>query len=340
MDQPSDDGVESRQWTFQRDGRKLWQIEGEFWRDEWIEPAASSPRTRRDRIPSSATFIVDGYGKRQSADELNSEDIGLWLWFTPAVVLALLARRGGALKWYTRDTGSVWIASGMPVHFGINERGLVNVYAHDVARLEEWERRLWAGYNVAPDGGVSLELTSAQVKTAPASTLAPEAFLARGLDALDEAFKARFGLSLVTEHGERDAILKQTHRFRVTDRPSLLALAKDIARLTADSFDVAALKKQLSVPNGERLGSLKGVQRLLEPLVGKEKAHELMGPLVGIYDLRLGDAHLPSSAIEEAIKLVRIDTSRPFIDQGRDTLHIAVSVLFTIAEIFNDAPNQ
>jgi hypothetical protein len=156
---------------------------------------------------------------------------------------------------------------------------------------------------------------------------------------LNEAFEARFGSPLVKDHEERSNILEQTHRFRVSDRPSLLALAKDVARLTADSFDIAAIRQSLSLPKDERIGSLKGIQRLLEPLIGKERAHELMGPLVGIYDLRLGDAHLPSSALEEALNLVRIDPKEPWINQGRDLLHIAVSVLCTIAQAFRDAPH-
>lgn len=189
-----------------------------------------------------------------------------------------------------------------------------------------------------PDGGVSLELTASQVRASPADTAAPEAFLGKALNELDEAFQARFGAPLVRQHDEHENILAKTHRFRVTDQPSLLALAKDVARLTADSFDASALRKALGLSKDEKLGTLKGLQRVLEPIIGKEKARELMGPLVGIYDLRLGDAHLPSSAIKEALELVRIDGEEPWTVQGRDMLHIAVSVLYTIAESLREAP--
>ena len=65
----------------------------------------------------------------------------------------------------------------------------------------------------------------------------------------------------------------------------------------------------------------------------------MMAPLVGIYELRLGDAHLASSKIEEAYKLVQIDpTSAPLVqsvtllDQAARTLH---SILKQLPQVLN-----
>jgi len=72
------------------------------------------------------------------------------------------------------------------VHFGINSLGLLNVYAKDIGLLPEWQQRIWAGYNVGPDGKVSKELLASQIDAEPADTQAPEAFLGGG-------FKATYG---------------------------------------------------------------------------------------------------------------------------------------------------
>ena len=333
MDPLSDEGVETSQRSFTREGRKLFRVEGEFWRDEWIEPAATSPRVRGDHVASDATFVVDGAGRRATADELNNEDIGKWLWFRPEIVNTILARRGGRLHWYTRDTGGLELSAGASVHFGLNECGLLNTYAYDVARLDEWERRIWAGFNVPPDGGVSLELTASQVYARPAETQAPEAFLAEALEAVDHEFKRRFGRSLVIEHAEKAEILSRTHRFRAVDLPGLLALAKDVARLTADSFDTKALKDALGLPKDDRTGSLKGLQSVLVGIIGADRARELMGPLVGVYDLRLGDAHLPSSKLNEALDLAELNGDIPVLQQARDLLHRVVTTLYTSAAV-------
>jgi hypothetical protein len=69
------------------------------------------------------------------------------------------------------------------VHFGINSRGLVNVYAKDIALLPDWQQKIWAGYNIGPDGKVSEELLASQAEAQPADTQAPEVFLGKGLRA-------------------------------------------------------------------------------------------------------------------------------------------------------------
>src|SRR5207253_2160879 len=111
--------------TFTRklsEGRKLYRVVGEVWRDEWVEPGARSTRIRRDEPDSPISFIVDAAGRQQTAKELIAS--GSWLWFKPDLIPALMERRGGALQFYTRETGGV---RGWPhnyVHFGINSLGL------------------------------------------------------------------------------------------------------------------------------------------------------------------------------------------------------------------------
>src|SRR5438552_236358 len=107
MEAPSDTNTESKSWRIQHKGDKLYHVEGEFWRDEWIEPGGASPRVRRDKMQSTSFFVIDAGGEPVPADKLNDEDIGRWLWFSPAVISALMNRRGGCLVWYTRETGGV-----------------------------------------------------------------------------------------------------------------------------------------------------------------------------------------------------------------------------------------
>ena len=59
---------------------------------------------------------------------------------------------------------------------------------------------------------------------------------------------------------------------------------------------------------------------------------KIASSLVGVYEFRHADAHLPSSKIEEAFKLIEIDRAAPFVYQGFQMLHHVVSSLFGIAE--------
>ena len=165
---PTDANVQSSSWTRKFRGRKLYRIWGQLWRTEWLEPASQSPIVRGDKLPASVSFIIDAEGKRATADEL--VESGRWLWFRPTVVPALIDRRGGSLKWYTRDTGAVACSAGYDVHFGINAIGLVSTYAKDVAQLPEWQQRVWAAHNANPEGKLSEELKASHVDARPAAT--------------------------------------------------------------------------------------------------------------------------------------------------------------------------
>ena len=173
--------------------------------------------------------------------------------------------------------------------------GLVNAFAKDIALLPEWQQRLWVGFNVGPEAGVSEELLASQAKGAPADTQAPEKFLPKGIELLNDVALEKFGFRLLREHEHFEQVLSRTHRFRSLDKTGLLSLAKDVARLTADSIDASALQRVSRPSKRERWGSLKTLENVLALKVGSTRARSLIGPLVGAYELRQADAHLPGS---------------------------------------------
>ena len=131
-------------------------------------------------------------------------------------------------------------------------------------------------------------------------------------------------------------LLSQAHRFRSVDKAGFFSLAKDLARLTADSIDGSALQKIVPPPHGTTWGSLKALENVVCRKTGQEQARSFLGPLVGVYELRHGDAHLPRSDINEALKLVRVDSDLPFVWQGYQLLHGCVSSLYRIAEALKE----
>ncbi len=61
--------------------------------------------------------------------------------------------------------------------------------------------------------------------------------------------------------------------------------------------------------------------------------------LVGVYELRHADAHLPSSKIEDSFKLINVDRALPFVHQGHKMLHQVVSSLYDILEALKNWPS-
>jgi len=335
---PTDENIESSSWEKTFDGKKLFIVMGELWRNEWIEPASTSPRIRRDAQPPSVFFIIDEQGNKETKETLS--DGGRWLWFKPDVIMALARRRGGSLAWYTRDTGSVGCSPDCGVHFGVNRLSLINVYAKDVVLLPEWQQRIWAGYNVSPEGGVSEELLASQVRANPARTQAPEEFLGKGLELLNALSQKQLGVSILKVHDFVRELLPTIHRFRAVDNAGLYSLAKDVARVTSDSLDTAAMQTIVLPPKDIKWGSLKTLENLIASRVGGDTAHSILSALVGVYELRHADAHLPSDKLDEAMNLLKVDHGLPTVFQGYQLLDACVSSIFKIVEILQEWHNQ
>jgi len=172
------------------------------------------------------------------------------------------------------------------------------------------------------------------MKATPADTKAPEEYLPIGWVCVNEISKKVLGGPLFRDHEQHQDIMKRAHRFRSINQTGLFELAKDLARLTADSIDIKILQKIITPPKGEKWNSLKSLEMVLATTIGSEASHELMGPLFGVYEMRQGDAHLPSSDISESFNLLGIDKVENPVFQGYQLLNRFVTCLYDIAEVF------
>lgn len=334
---PTDENIKGDSWERNFEGKKLYRIMGELWRNEIIEPGKTSPKVREDKVASTVFYIIDAEGSKVCGNKLINS--GKWLWFKPEVIMALCHRRGGALTFYTEQTGKVGSSYGYGVHFGVNELGFINVYAKDVGLLPDWQQQIWAGYNISPEGGVSNELLASQVRAKPASTQAPEEFLPRVFEEINGLSSEKLGIKIFRDHEAIPELLIKTHRFRAVDESSFFALAKDLARLIADSLDADAMQSIVAPPKKTKWGSLKSLENLLASKHDRDLIRNMTASLVGVYELRHADAHLPSSKIEDAFKLINVDRTLPFVHQGHRMLYQVVSSLYGIVEALKRWPS-
>lgn len=80
----------------------------------------------------------------------------------------------------------------------------------------------------------------------------------------------------------------------------------------------------------QKLGSLKTLEWVLGQSVSKEEARKLLTTLVGIYELRLGDAHLPPTEIAEAYSMAGVDRTLGLVEQGKAMINNAAKALENI----------
>ena len=304
-----------------RGGYEGVRVEGEFWRDEWVEHQSQSLRVRGDPERNLPQFVVETDGKRMASSELDNEDIRRWLWFRSSVVTELLSNRGFTIEWYTAETGGIHSTSGCRTHFGLNSSDLITVYAYDVARLASWEQHIWAAHNVAPEGKVSNELLAAQVSAQPASTHAVEVLLFQSMRMLEAGFQREHQISLFTHDIDDAEAMQQISRFASKDQASLLRLAKELVRVFSDRLNIHDLRKLSTHAEKDKLGSNKLLQDILSQKVGTDKARQIFAEIAGTYEMRVGDAHPTGSKVKDAIKLAGVDQDSSFLRQGEQLIH-------------------
>lgn len=327
---PTDETIYSESYGVEPKGRKLVQAIGEIWKKEWIRPAAKSPRVKGDRVPSKIEFIVDNEGNTETSGTLVSPS--RWLWFHPNVINDLLKKRTGVLSWYTENTGNVGGAWNRSVHFGVNSIGLINVYAKDIGQMRETDKRTWATHNVSPEGGVSAELLMSQMQANPAGTIAPEQKFFSLIDDIQKISKSKLGSDLFRGHSSEKNISRKIHRFQATSLEGFYLLCKEITRFLIERIDMDVLKKLKK--EDDKLGTLKRLENILTAL-GYD-GRKIMGVLVGVYELRIADAHLPSTdKITESMQLVGVDYEEMKLNSGKKLIENINSSLTQIKEAFD-----
>jgi len=331
----NEENTKSKSWTRGYDGKKLFRIEGEVWKSDFVLPSQkSSIILDSEDTTDEYSYITKADGSKDAAKKLINS--GKYLWFRPDVVNSILSNRDTTLSWYTQNTGDIGFNRHGLVHFGVNKIGMITVYAKDVCLLPDWQQKIWHSYNISPDGKVSAELLMSQQEAQPASTLPAEKFFKIELEKLNNNFK-RLHNEKLNKNDKINDILKNIHRFVAVPKDGLFVLAKNIARVTADSFDGVLLKKVLgNKEDCKELGTLSLMRKLISTKVLENIAEEIMTALDASYLLRINDAHIPSKEkTETALVALKITSEMNNVERGRILIHECTTCLATINQILN-----
>lgn len=300
-------------------GEKNYISMGRLWINKWLPPGLKSVRVGGEKEDSTIFFQVDNNGTSLSGENLYKHKG--WLWFKPDIIPEILKRERASLQWHTENTGSIYFHGSSKFHFGINSVGLINIFAKDLKYISEFHKRVLAGFNVAPEGGVSTELLMAQKDGFPADTKAPEWLLSYAFKCFHEA-EDETNIKLLRNHDEYTAILSQIHRFRALTQTGLYELANDLNRIFVERLnkDIFIQLTPISKRNKEKnIGSIKALEEMLNSHHDNGKYYDgrnITKHLVATYELRHGLSHLPSSKIYDAFVLAGLEVKNPSYKNG------------------------
>lgn len=138
----SDDGKCHRTKEFQDlQEPDRYHLHGRLWGAEWVEPTRQSSLTGYSETKDEFMVQVDNTSNKVNLSTLRYEEVNKYLWFNPEVINLLVSNRGGKIVWDTMETGFVFADPDTSVHFGLNKKGLITVYAFDIARLPYWQQK-------------------------------------------------------------------------------------------------------------------------------------------------------------------------------------------------------
>jgi len=329
-----DDEMYSESYETKGNPVSRYRVVGELRKIEWIAPGAVSTRVGEDK-EEGLSFYSGADGSLKSGDELSYPP--QWLWFNNDIINRVLRFRGSALSWYSSQTGSISLNSDWKLHFGINRLGLINVFAKDIVELPRWQQEIWKGYNVTPDGGVSKELQMSQMQCKPAETKAVEDLFLLMLRNVADGFMWLTNKSLLQGMPTTDEMCRKINRFVVQQDDDVFKLAKEIVKVTVESFDIAVLRSQLILEGDKKkFGSIKLFQEFLCKFIHPDEAYIIMSPIFHLYSLRLADAHKKSSEVIEAAEALGIYDDMFPIDKGTRTIFMAARWLASVLEVFQN----
>jgi hypothetical protein len=231
----------------------------------------------------------------------------------------------------SKEMGDLGIGS-HKVHFGVNELGLVTVFGKDVSLLPYWFQKILFPHNVTPEGGIGEELYMTQVRAWFVDSESPEKSVIESLLRLNSIAEKHHGSALLKDLPSQAELSRIAHRFYTGSLDEVCLMAKElnkivVERLNREFLDSLLSEKQLAAAKG--FGSIKRLALILDGLGQDGRA--VTRPLVGIYDLRQGDAHIPSSDLRDALELFGI--ARDSLDYMGITLAMLTQTAASLGQI-------
>lgn len=313
-------------------GSQYYRIEGQLWKQIWINPASSSGRVAGDDIAYEYYVLPDG--TKHKISTLDDDKYGhVYLFFRPDVIRHVLSV-GAQIQWDARDVFSIKFPSGQDAMFGISKKGSCFSISADIARLEPWEQSVLHGDNIKPEAQSEYEeceLFKNQMMCEFLSTRAPEIEFPKALEALGVIFKKKTDLDLWRDSDFRAVSVS---RFVSEDRDGYVALAKLITAAMIERMNTASLK---AVINGaietKQLGSISLLSEALRVVDPKIDWTQAIGFMKDVNYTRQAAAHLmPEEEIEKRVQAVRMDAGISWIERGARLIDYANQGLVSIMQ--------
>ena len=298
---------------------QYYRVEGQLWRQFWINPSAKSERVAGD--DPEFDYYVKPSGERHVISSLDDDEYGhVYLFFKSDLVKHALAA-GAKIVWDARDVFSIVFSSGERVMFGISKSGSCFCISADIARLESWEQCIVHDDNIRAEEQreyIDSELFRNQMMCEFLSTTAPENEFPKLLEKLGRSFLERTGHVLWQTIDGEDLVLSSVSRFCSTDQDGYVQLGKYLTKSLIERLNAGSLKSFINRRmETAQLGTISLLAASLTCIDDKIAWCKTVDFMRKINSLRQIDAHIMSTAdIEQRINAVPMLNDASWIERG------------------------
>ncbi|QJB44779.1 hypothetical protein [Dolichospermum flos-aquae] len=264
------------------------------------------------------SFIVNDEGRRQTLPQNTylenyiQNGIGSfgYLWFRSEVLQKYLQVPGYSVSFHMRNWGVASVPGNRgTIDVGINSQGLINAFAPDIADLPFLEQSYWASYSSLPSGEICEEMFETRMQQNPPHSPGVVELIRDARTRLSSVFKDKFSVDLF-----KDMEPSQQELCRLSIGPILgqytevTELSKILYEWSIETMQITPLRKAVSALGGTVDEKLRQIKLLKVSLIAKgldeNKARSITAPLAGLYDLRIGAAHIGSFELEPIFQLM------------------------------------
>ncbi len=258
-----------------------------------------------------------------------------WCWFEPKVISEFITKTNSNITWITDDSGLIE-GPNFKFEFGMNESGFINVSSKEIAKLSESQKRICIGAYAVPQGEISKDLLMIHEGKNLSNNLSPEKKLLEAKGKIDFIFNLKFGYKLFREYSKLTSNQYKVHRFISISEDGLCLLAKEIYKLLIEHINKVNLKKIYIT--SESINSIKLIENILNRL--DLDGRKMTSVLVGLYELRLADAHVRPDDLSKSFELAGITLDKPYPLIGKDLISNVANCFNDISISINSMPDE
>jgi len=266
-----------------------------------------------------------------------------WTYFDPEVLEKYKNdSRGTVSEWSRQGLQVNWLDQ-MKLRAYRNDEDLILIIVDDLAKIPDEELSHWYHYNTSPAGEIPEEMITNYIEADWVDSESPSDAVINAVTELNEAFEAKYGVSIYRETGDEinaDRMLSLPRN----EKHELLNVMSEAHQVIVENLDRGNLDSQLPDETLEDVeGKKSALFEFVKNLSDTSIAAEILDPINAVHDFRKEDSHMTVSngGWPRAVDVLGYEQdSEAYRDMYRDAMRRSAASLREVSELIDGSSDH